>query len=160
MRRPRTATILRWLSTLACAVLLAMLALSLRWSAYVWRAGPASGLTVLCTRGELDIQHLPFGISLGARTRWGLNVTPQDESARWKCGWKPKWSSDAPGTAAVLPLWIPCLGIIPTALWWWRDLRTARRRRTGACKSCGYDRSGLMSPTSPCPECGAVPTGA
>lgn len=51
-----------------------------------------------------------------------------------------------------VPLWAPFLLIAPpTALAVWREW--PRRRRPGACTSCGYSLAGLEA-GSRCPECG------
>jgi hypothetical protein len=47
------------------------------------------------------------------------------------------------GTIAWVPLFLP------------GTLRRWRRRRTGRCIKCGYDRAGL-APNAACPECGGA----
>ncbi len=78
----------------------------------------------------------------------------------------PLHSSETwPGEAgAVLPLGPIWLGLATNTLFYAylialpmlsiRAARIVRRRRRGACESCGYSRAGIDAPT-PCPECGA-----
>jgi len=75
-------------------------------------------------------------------------------------------SAPWPGQAgAVLPLGPIWLGLLANTLFYAylialpvlsiRAVRVVRRRRRGACESCGYSRAGL-APEAACPECGAV----
>ncbi len=77
-------------------------------------------------------------------------------------------STTWPGEAgAVLPLGPIWLGLLANTLFYAylialpvlsiRAARVVRRRRRGACESCGYSRAGLDAST-PCPECGASNT--
>lgn len=62
------------------------------------------------------------------------------------------------GAQVVVPLWLPWLFAMGISILLFRDHRREKQRRLlGCCPACGYDRSGLAS-TTPCPECGAVPT--
>ncbi len=62
--------------------------------------------------------------------------------------YRPIWPAFLINSALYATLWFALL-FIPTAL------RPRARRRRNACLSCGYDLQGL-SPTTPCPECGAA----
>ncbi len=55
-----------------------------------------------------------------------------------------------------VPLWIPFLvsAVATLAIWKWPD-SAVRRRRSGRCVECGYDRRGLVVGAA-CPECGAA----
>jgi hypothetical protein len=49
------------------------------------------------------------------------------------------------------------MGLRKMALFW-KEQTAMRRLAAGVCAACGYSRSGL-SPTTRCPECGAIPDG-
>ncbi len=56
------------------------------------------------------------------------------------------------------PLWpLVAASLIPTTILWTLHLRATRRARAGNCAKCNYSLSGL-TPPSPCPECGTLPT--
>lgn len=71
----------------------------------------------------------------------------------WQTRWlpcRPLWSGLIGDTAFFGGVFLACGWAMAASL---RSIR----RRSGRCTSCGYDRSGLDSPSTPCPECGDVP---
>lgn len=58
------------------------------------------------------------------------------------------------GSALFIPHWL-VIALASTPWLFWRLNRAARRRRSGHCARCGYDRAGL-APEAPCPECGTT----
>src|SRR2546421_12907398 len=86
--------------------------------------------------------------------REGLTVWRHRASRAWSLA--PSISRRNQLTLVTVPLWIPlCALAAPAGLLWYPDARAARRRRTGVCRSCGYDRRGLGAEAT-CPECGAA----
>jgi hypothetical protein len=62
------------------------------------------------------------------------------------------------GSLVRVPMWGPLmLVMVPSALWWYVDIREWRRRHGLLCRSCGYDRHGLAADAK-CPECGTILT--
>ena len=54
--------------------------------------------------------------------------------------------------SVAIPFWLPFVLLsAPPAFWVSAKFRLWRRRRSGACPSCGYD---LRASTGRCPECG------
>lgn len=80
-----------------------------------------------------------------------------------KVWWWPQRLDPSTGSAfahraggLAIPMW--CFALVSAGIAWgpWSaDLRKARRERTGKCRHCRYDLSGL-APGAICPECGAV----
>lgn len=74
-------------------------------------------------------------------------------------------SASPPGVRESIPLGPIWLGLLANTFFYAylialpvlsiRAVRVVRRRRRGACESCGYSRAGL-APEAACPECGAV----
>src|SRR5690606_27636226 len=119
-----------------------------------------------------------FEIGHSAGTRWsshslgvgrgalhGLRVEDASDPAAWTAsagwsasGWRmslPPAVTRGPGIAfTVVPLWIPlALVVTPTCWLFWTE-RRRRARSPSACRTCGYDLSGLAG--GRCPECGAA----
>ena len=55
----------------------------------------------------------------------------------------------------VLPIW---LGLVPGLGLWALGTWAFRKHPAHACQRCGFDRRGLPSGQTPCPECGHVVT--
>lgn len=73
--------------------------------------------------------------------------------SRDQISWLPFWVLDSSATFVEVPLWLPlALVVIPTALLFYLDRTSARRRRAGLCPGCGYDLTGLPG-EAVCPEC-------
>jgi hypothetical protein len=83
--------------------------------------------------------------SLGASL--GLNGPP------FSWGWWGGVSRGPNYRGGSFPLWCVAVPALVTAGLSWRPtLESLRRRRTGRCPDCGYDRRDLGE--APCPECG------
>lgn len=113
---------------------------------YSWSVGIHKRKNIAAERVDLALipsfEKWAF-FDYGARWRWGGGISfPDPTTQRF--------------TAAV-PFWFSTVLLLPPAVLMWRfDLVVLRRRRkTGACVECGYDRDGLAVET-PCPECGKV----
>jgi len=152
-RRLRTRRLLKWAGTVACVLVLAVLALSTGWSLrYV--GSPVcldvvgGGVTVDRARGAEVAKLRP-----SVRGYWDLMTLPQINAPVWRLTWGI-WDHYMLGRvwAFILPLWIPFfILLIPTALLWRLD---RRRFPAGHCQECGYDLTGNVS--GRCPECGTV----
>lgn len=78
--------------------------------------------------------------------------------------WKLRITGTRASTLKVdIPYWLPTLLLLSTsALLFHLDRRPLRWVKSGLCPHCGYDKTGLPTPTSehgpaspaPCPECG------
>ena len=83
--------------------------------------------------------------------RWGfglyrMNTVGPPPRGQWRAGGRRIW-------IVYLPWWLPvALLAVPPAAWIAVETRSARRRTTGLCTSCGYD---LRATPDRCPECGA-----
>ena len=72
--------------------------------------------------------------------------------------WRPQRYGTGASAVIILPIYLPFTALaIPTALLFYLDRRTTRRTRAGRCPTCAYNRAGLPSPSTPCPECGTPP---
>ncbi|HEX2838131.1 MAG TPA: hypothetical protein VHN77_08400 [Phycisphaerales bacterium] len=88
----------------------------------------------------------PFKLPNG----WSIRVKRTDTA------WRPMAFSDRGVMCVYVPCWTLLLASFSaSALAWRLDTLARRREKVNACKSCGYDRTGL-APSSPCPECGAA----
>ena len=92
--------------------------------------------------GELDLMRDPIDLVPG---RW-----PSKRFELWFYA-----DHNASYWHVDIPLWVPVLlMLVPTAIAWRRDGAT-RRKLTGVCEKCGYDRTGIALGGT-CPECGAL----
>jgi hypothetical protein len=117
-----------------------------------------SGWFHLCwmkSDGWINISLGSFVVMRGQNTagfQRGLRISRVPVKAPawyWGFQWEPR-------DVLQIPLWAPFLAAAaPAAALWRPELRDRRRRRSGRCPSCGYDRRGL-TPDAKCPECGAV----
>ena len=94
----------------------------------------------------------------GSYTRGGWQIGPRSPLYWWPYDgdfvqWNP-YPGEGPLYRFILPLWMPgaLAGVALLAA------RVVRRHEPHACRSCGYNRAGLV-PSIPCPECGAVSPG-
>jgi hypothetical protein len=147
---PRHRTIAGWACALLLVVTCAAYASNAWWSI---RRYDSSARTWGLGNGTIGVM-------------WATLPLPSDfhqPPPRWMFGrrtgpffWWQFSDSSMPGIRVViLPLWIPTLVLASlTTILLWEDLARRHRRRRGLCPSCGYDRRGLATPTTKCPECG------
>lgn len=78
-------------------------------------------------------------------------------------GWRPHTGSGSviagPFAGAVSAVFVPLWPWALVLMGAWLLLRRMvfKARRPYECESCGYDRRGLASESTPCPECSGVP---
>jgi len=71
--------------------------------------------------------------------------------------WLPEIQDDRYWWSITLPLWVFAVPTLFAVAIGWKCENAARRRvRTGLCRSCNYDRTGLPE-GAVCPECGSKP---
>ena len=119
------------------------------WVASGWKGVVLSSFhrCVIIDRGRLGFwtDRLPDNLSDPVWT-WG---TSQQFTLDWWFG--------APLSVAgfyIFPLWFPAALCMLATFAAWRLDAIARRRGTGKCAKCGYDRAGIAA-AAPCPECGS-----
>lgn len=130
-------------------------------------------LAVICIAGHFVTRWYRLDAPLGSLVGWPrLNTaaeygrlvivhnTPEAQPFPWRAGrisdaqWVLAFDMyDTDWFVLLIPFWAPAavFSLLAAALWW-RPLRTAARRRRGACTACGYDLRAL--PAATCPECG------
>ncbi len=154
MRKTTPARFARWTLIVIAAVLLGILSLSFWfYPHWQWRTiEPQRHRNTMLTisRGNVawsrqyatwyNIPDFQFQLIRPGASPPRLLLYPS--LTRWPAGF---W--------LAIPLAYPALlaGAAAAILWSWE-----RRRKPGACASCGYDRAGL-SHAAACPECGNVP---
>lgn len=99
-----------------------------------------------------------------ARPYWRIDGTHAEGSlmridGRWTyygfSDWETMWTPTIPRNGMLLPLWIPVLLLLITAVRpVWRARLRAKRTARGECLSCGYCLTGNTSGV--CPECGTA----
>ncbi len=162
-KRSRIQRVLKWGGVVACVVILAAWAVSLRsWSVYRGKNGVfgyGNG-RVAVWRPKDPLQYLTvvdrqwFG--------WVVNLPPAPRGMSWfSLGLVRPSITDGTvhymnrgsltGTNYEIPLWLPFLVVAaPTALLFWRGRLI--RHPPGHCRKCGYNLTGNVSGV--CPECG------
>jgi hypothetical protein len=155
MRRRRS-----WRRALITACAAAAVLLAAAWAVSGWlevrvsRADSSGTRTVAIVLGRVEVAW------------WNMPVPENNglwcKAVPWD-GWRWRFAERTVATLGVrswtywIPLWPAVLLAAVLALGVaWLD-RRARAAGVGRCGRCGYDRAGI-SPTSPCPECGEVPT--
>ena len=145
---PKIRKTVKW-GGLAVAVVMLVLWAGARWRVFgyyetKWAIG-VWGQGVWCQRWHYVYDGLDRGWWTSPALGWDVSQL------------RPRSTFEAPYTEVYIPFWMLALGALLIAAGAWRlDVLAARRRRTGMCPKCQYDRAGL-SAMSPCPECGAVP---
>ncbi len=145
--RPKFRKFCKWTGLVLCAVLLAVW-IGSRWYSFVWLS-PTGGICIVlfsqgcsgCGIGDVPIwddRGCYFGATYGSKLLWGFYHSEFQNSNATR------------SRAAFVPLWFPLLISCAGTVWVWHVDR--RQSRTGMCKQCGYDLSGLTDST--CPECG------
>jgi hypothetical protein len=117
-------------------------------------AGPAGNSEYLLDLDSGVVRYVWFAVPAheGSSAPKVLVRARQFRAVRWL----PFWRGGTTIASGLLPLWIPfCISAVPTAILFYLDRPSARRRRAGGCARCGYDRAGL-APQAVCPECGAA----
>lgn len=137
------------------AVLTALLAMLWLASA-VWYVGYTGRKLVLHVepgRAVLLLEAMPAS-SIARRTFWESHA--QLLQAPWRWWFDGGSVGGATGfTWIAVPLWVPAAATLMLTMTAFRvDTLARRRERMNLCKTCGYDRTGLVN-TSVCPECGA-----
>ena len=145
---------LRWGLTALAAALLAAWPLSRWWILRVVFPGECQiyflrGCLWLYVRNPGPGFHYPF--------QPGVYLSKNTNDRPWRVIWSFGLYGGGHGEHVAMPLWaVVPFAVAAAGLAWRGPLRTALRRRRGACLACGYPRLGL-APESPCPECGTVP---
>lgn len=146
----RRAKVLAVVGAVLTASIAALCAAQL-WTSLVWFGNVGQAAVMLgAQRGAVSVSRASNMTWAPAST--GFVRSRAAPLKHWT--WLPEWSWDtaatgSPMVSVTVPLWIPLLGAAaPTLLF----ARAARRKRAGACQSCGYDLSGSSSGV--CPECG------
>lgn len=128
-----------------------------RWTLLGATVGVAMALALSLVRTTgVEVPGIGFGVGGGCLVIEHVDQQPTG----WDFGpampllaWWPGLMGTDPGWMFLLPLWIPlaATGLTTAGVWrrWWSW------QPSTACRSCGYDRSGL-APSSVCPECGAT----
>jgi len=169
MRRPRLVRLLKWSSTLLCALLAGLYAASHGWTLHYWQDSnfPACGIDI--DSGTLVLSwHVnpgPAGAASGGSqivAIKGATAKPVQHSNSGfpgVCGYSVSQSILGQGNYALIatvrqvsiPLPVPILlfAIVSTILW-----RRDRYIPPGHCVRCGYNLTGNTSGV--CPECGSV----
>jgi hypothetical protein len=160
--RSRFLRLIAWIGLAASVFILAVYALSLRWSV-IWPAQAATcevrllpGALRVRFRGDLYYSISPdgdgfqrFSLTGGGPPFWGESYIGSAVILRAHRStiWAFRWAH----SNILLPLWIPFLLVaLPTAFLW----RRTRRVPPGHCHKCRYDLTG--NTTGICPECGAA----
>jgi hypothetical protein len=147
--RRRTPTVLKWTGASLCALNFTT------WVASGWRtlmvAERWTGYNFLVIANGGTLQVCRFGSPLSPSTR-SRAVRPRSETPLWTW-WDFGINAIPSGPNSwelYAPLWVPFLLVgIPSVMLW----RSDHVRPLGACRTCGYDLSGL-TPGGACPECG------
>lgn len=114
------------------------------------------GITYRDPKGMAFVVDLRTGMLTvhngGSYTLPGWQIGPRSGRLNWwpYDGSFAQWYPAPGGYRFTLPLWIPAVLSAAVLL----VVRTIRRRKPHACRSCGYSRAGLVT-SIPCPECGA-----
>jgi hypothetical protein len=136
--------VLKWVGSLVSLLLIAAMAVNLRWGVgwYDWQRG--SGWSV--QQGALYLVFDAYQDVLSHTAPFQLH-----RGRPIKFVWVPGVSRGPGlvGTAVVIPLWLPLIPIaVPTAILTWHD----RCIPPGHCQQCGYNLTGNVSGWYP--ECG------
>ncbi len=135
------------------------------WTRWEWPINPVTILAHLCllwmslrllrapTHG---LYRLSAAFFVAVALAWCMTWDHMIERARFTPNLPASlWSFDAPLDLALRLAW----HLAWLALWLtWSIRARLHHLPPHACQACGYDRTGLPSPTSPCPECGTTPT--
>lgn len=124
-----------------------------------WGVSVFRGFTYVYPRGEWMI-----GAGRGAFRvvsepligNWPAPAWMSGRAKREPMVWLPQPRSLSPGWLIDIPIWIFWLPAACLTAW---RFKVDRMKPAHACQSCGYDRSGLVSSSTACPECGALPGG-
>lgn len=148
----RRRTTLRWSFT-ALSVLVTLAWLASGWWWFAWtstkRSVSLAGGVVYLTSYDAASPPEQRGFSV-------LQASP-DYTLRWD--WRPRSFVVRllNARAVSVPIWpMVLLATGAASIPWTLYLREHRRSGMNRCAMCGYPRTGL-TPTSPCPECGAAP---
>ncbi len=142
----RLATITKWIAAMVTIALVIAWVGSMRWrvgwrSYYVNEVGVREGSVYIA-----DFHHRR-GLFKDYEGPFVSRLTPAQ--IRW-------WFMGAKLSGVYIyriPLWLPILASLSTALLAARAERNAIRRLSTHCPECNYPLSGL-APNTPCPECG------
>ena len=151
-RLSRKLRVCKWVGTVGCVLIVGAFVFSgWSWVFICWETREktfhvdlAYGVTALTCELKLPVDYPGFKLfPLQDRSELWASVieTPRLESS--------SGPGADPGFRAVLPLWLPFVGLLlPTLLLWRRD---RRKPRPGFCPHCDYDLTG--NTTGRCPEC-------
>lgn len=138
---------MKWGGALVCLLLMAAWGATTQGS--VSWANETSSMAIAAGGGVMTYAS----IVLGSDLKPGWAIDPRgDVSFLW---WFD-WNGTGPIRYVSVPIWAFIVAtLLPTVAAWRLDAVARRRHRGGLCPRCRYDRRGL-SPTAPCPECGAA----
>jgi len=153
--RVRLRPVLKWSGTVACCLILVVLAVSNHlWVCRTWELRRADAprhwrVNLILKRGAVGFDA--YRTSHPALTGWTFGAVHEDAS--WITWHRLERHTYQPGLGERVewdvPLWEPLLLVlIPTIVLWHQD----RRSPPGHCRQCGYDLTGNES--GRCPECG------
>jgi hypothetical protein len=168
--RGRVRAALKWIST-ALAVLILATLVATRWYVVVFEFVGTPDPT---GNSELRIDNREIRLSVGLITlttyrgprrleraheppfgRYFVRVNRSNwPGLRWRPVANTSYGREDRSEVA---LWAPLVVMLAVAGFTWHaDIQGRQRTRAGACRSCGYDRRGLVGGAK-CPECGTLP---
>src|SRR5882724_4472477 len=160
MWRGQISAVARGACTLLSAVVVAGWVGSRRGNLSVWHKRPSMVAQFqLCSGSACVSWERGNGRILAiGQLEWDLRLEDNWRGQWLGNWWKPEWSKRPELSWITIPLYLPlALTLAPAAFLWWHEIRRRCLVGVGVCKGCGYDRRGLATLQTLCPECGAVP---
>lgn len=145
MRIGGLARTVRWICSVG-SLLTAIAWIGTAHQAFDWCSGSQPSVSVCLAAGRLGVTVLkPHRLPGGWSHYHSLGLLML-----------PTVKSDGRSTYVFIPLWIPLIPLLGSAvILWSRQIVAARSIVGPPCKSCGYDRAGLPADAK-CPECGTA----